>query len=295
VACGLQALSGVGAGQGAGQVIDTHIHLFDPRRPQGVPWPPKTDASLYRPVLPDEFEALVRPEGVTGAVIVEASPWLEDNQWVLDLARDNPFLVGVVGNLQADGFARNLERFRKNPLFRGIRLGGGAIVKGATNPEFQENLRRLADADLSLDAIGNTDMIVPLTRLLDRIPSLRVALDHMPGEPVGWRTQETSRKALAELAKRPQVFAKVSGVLQRAGESVPTDLSVYKAALDDVWGLFGAERVMYGSNWPVSDRMGTYKSVIKVMRDYLAQRGAGDAGRYFASNSKACYKWVDRG
>ena len=62
------------------QIIDTHIHLYDPTRPQGVPWPPKTEALLYRPVLPGAYAEMVRPLGVTGAVVVEASGWLEDNQ-----------------------------------------------------------------------------------------------------------------------------------------------------------------------------------------------------------------------
>src|SRR5262245_55089403 len=66
-------------------IIDTHTHFYDPTRPQGVPWPPKSDGLLYRPVYPDEFRKLAAPHGVSGTVVVEASPWLEDNQWVLDL------------------------------------------------------------------------------------------------------------------------------------------------------------------------------------------------------------------
>ena len=58
------------------EIIDTHTHFYDPTRPQGVPWPSKTDAALYRPVYPEEFKAIARPLGVTGTVVVEASPWL---------------------------------------------------------------------------------------------------------------------------------------------------------------------------------------------------------------------------
>src|SRR5579862_4641745 len=67
-------------------VIDTHIHLFDTRRPQGVPWPDKNDPVLYQPALPERYRKIATPFGITGAIEVEASPWLEDNQWVLDLA-----------------------------------------------------------------------------------------------------------------------------------------------------------------------------------------------------------------
>src|ERR1051325_417180 len=67
-------------------IVDTHTHFYDPTRPQGVPWPPKNDTVLYRRVLPAEVEEIARPLGVIGTVVVEASPWVEDNDWVLQLA-----------------------------------------------------------------------------------------------------------------------------------------------------------------------------------------------------------------
>src|SRR3989449_918099 len=65
-------------------LIDTHTHFYAPTRPQGVPWPPREDKLLYRPVFPKDYRALPVPRPVTGTVVVEASHWLEDNQWLLD-------------------------------------------------------------------------------------------------------------------------------------------------------------------------------------------------------------------
>ena len=79
--------------------IDTHTHFYDPTRPQGVPWPKPEEKLLYQPYYPAQFRALTRPLGVVGTVVVEASPWVEDNQWILDLARDNDDIVGFIGNL----------------------------------------------------------------------------------------------------------------------------------------------------------------------------------------------------
>ena len=67
-------------------IIDTHIHLFDPRRPKGIPWPPKDDVIRYKPALPERFVALTSKLGIVGAIEVECSPLIEDNQWVLDVA-----------------------------------------------------------------------------------------------------------------------------------------------------------------------------------------------------------------
>src|SRR5579859_505175 len=82
-----------------GTIIDAHVHFYDPTRPQGVPWPGKDDKLLYRRFLPEHFKALTREHKVGGAIVVEASSWLEDNQWVLDLAKDEPFVLGLVGHL----------------------------------------------------------------------------------------------------------------------------------------------------------------------------------------------------
>src|SRR4026209_377839 len=106
-------------------IIDTHIHLFDPRRPQGVPWPEKNNAVLYKPALPDRYRKIAAPLGVVGAIEVEASPWLEDNQWVLDVSEKDTMIVGTVGNLEPGKpeFRKHLDRFHRNPLYLGIRYG----------------------------------------------------------------------------------------------------------------------------------------------------------------------------
>src|SRR5438067_44882 len=146
-----QMLSPAAAVSAAGRIIDTHIHLYDPNRPQGVPWPPKADKLLYRRTMPSDFRVATRGLGVTGVVVVEASVWLEDNQWVLDLARDNPLIKGFVGHLEpGDSFRENLESFSKNPLFRGIRLSGRTIAANVSRPDFVADLQQLADRDLQL-------------------------------------------------------------------------------------------------------------------------------------------------
>src|SRR5256885_1475686 len=105
-------------------VLDVHTHFYNPGRPGGVPWPPKTDPVLYRRVMPDEFQRLTFGLGVRGTVVVEASALLEDNQWILDMAKEHPIVRGFIGHLSpgTPEFAGHLQRFGKNPLFRGIRL-----------------------------------------------------------------------------------------------------------------------------------------------------------------------------
>jgi L-fuconolactonase len=272
------------------RVIDTHIHLYDPSRPQGVPWPSKDNALLYRTTLPADFRAAAKGLGVTGAVVIESNAWLEDNQWVLDLAKDDPLIVGFVGHLEPGdaAFAQNLARFSKNRLFRGIRITGRLIAARMPQPGFQADLKRLADQDLQIDVIGDNSMFGDVLKIADREPRLRIVIDHLPFDPA------TPEDTLSELGRRPQVYAKVSNVLRRVGETTPVELSFYRESLDRLWETFGGNRLIYGSNWPVSNRFAPYPAVLKVVREYFTGKGPDAADRYFRTNSKAAYKWVDR-
>ena len=270
------------------RIIDTHIHLYDPTRPQGVPWPPKDDALLYRRTLPADFTAATQGLGVTGAVVIESNALFEDNQWVLDLAAGNPLIVAFVGHLDPGNpsFPQHLARFAKNRLFRGIRLTGRAIASGLPQPAFVAGLQQLADRDLQIDAIGDHTMFSDLIALSDRAPRLRIVIDHLPFELGNHET------AFRDLASRPQVYAKVSGVLRRDGDRTPLELSLYRDSLDRLWETFGRDRLLYGSNWPVSNRFAPYPSVLRIVREYFTGKGAEASERYFWKNSLAAYKWT---
>lgn len=283
-------------------IIDTHIHLFDPTRPQGVPWPEKEDAVLYRPALPERYRKLAVPLGIRGAIEVEASPWLEDNQWVLDIAAQDTIIVGTVGNLEPGKpeFGKHLERFHRNPLFRGIRYGnlwGRNLAAELSKPAFISDLKALADARLSLDT-ANQDpaLIAAAVRVTDRVPNLRVIIDHLPQldppvEPASLRAYQSD---LRELARRPQVYVKISEVLRRVDGRVPLDLNFYRSRLDELFDIFGEDRLLYGSDWPNSDHWATYPQVLGVVREYFTAKGQVVAEKYFWKNSVAAYRWRRR-
>src|SRR5258708_9646872 len=103
-ASGAGAVGWAGAGQAIAAAaepvpaIDAHTHFYDPTRPQGVPWPGKGDKTLYRPVLPKELAELAKPQHVGATIVVEASPLVEDNQWLIELAACEPVIIGGVVN-----------------------------------------------------------------------------------------------------------------------------------------------------------------------------------------------------
>jgi predicted TIM-barrel fold metal-dependent hydrolase len=296
----ITSIPAVSSAAGANQpstIIDTHAHFYDPSRPGGVPWPPKDDALLYRTVLPDEFRRITAPLGVKGVIKVEASPLVEDNQWVLDLAAKEPVIVGMVGNLEPGKpeFVGNLDRFRKNRKFLGIRCGslwGRNFASDSMKAEVIADIKRLAEAGLEMDVAGGPPLLAKLVRVTDRVPSLRIVIDHMPfNPPQDPVARKEYQDALRELGTRKQVYCKVSSVLRRSNDQVSTDVASYRPALDELWEVFGVDRLIYGSNWPVSNRIAPYEKVFKVVFDYFTSKGQQAAEKYFWQNAKAAYRY----
>jgi predicted TIM-barrel fold metal-dependent hydrolase len=237
---------------------------------------------------------------VSGVVVVEASAWLEDNQWILDLAAREPVILGFVGHIDAanDAFPKNIARFAANPLFRGIRLGGGAVKDALRDPAILRRLQTLADADLSLDVVGGPEMLADVARLAKAVPGLRVLIDHVAGVRVDGKAPDTSWKnAVLAAGENPNVYCKASGLVEgtgRADGSAPTDPDYYKPTLDAVWQAFGPDRLVYGSNWPVSELFATFATTQSVAMAYFRSKGEEAFAKCFHSNSKAFYKWRDR-
>ncbi len=297
---GTAGLTAAPGGQGPKRIVDTHVHFYDPARPQGVPWPPKEDAVLYRTVLPRHYRELPKPQPVAGVVVVEASPWVEDNQWILDLAARDPFIVGFVGNLPAGtpAFQDHLKRFAANPVFRGIRLRPTPERRQWTDPGFLVDLKRLADRGLSLDLVGGLEILEAAAGFAGAVPSLRIVIDHLAGVKIDGQAPAVDwLEAMRKLAKRRNVFIKVSGLVEGTGQrrgQVPKDAAFYKPVLDAIWNLFGEGRLIYGSNWPVCELFAELATVEQIVLDYFRAKGASVLDKVFAENAQKAYRCVKR-
>ena len=281
-------------------VIDTHTHFYDPSRPEGVPWPPLDNKRLYRTVLPKDYRALPVPRPVTGTVVVEASPWVEDNQWVLDLAAKEPFIVGLVGNLPVGTkqFAGHVKRFAANKLFRGIRLRDRKLDGTLDNPAFVSDLKMLADRDLSLDLVGGREILPYADRVATELPGLRIIIDHLAGVRVdGQAPPPDWGDAMLALVPRRNIYFKVSGLVEGTGRrngTAPRDVEFYCPVLDAMREMFGPERLIYASNWPVSELFAPLSTVQGIVEDYFRNHGQQAMAHVFSLSGKAAYRWVER-
>ena len=296
--CGGLFFSGLAAENGGETegipVIDTHIHLYDTARKGGVPWPKPSDQVLYRQVLPQNYDQVTKANGITATVIVEASDLVEDNQWVLDITAHNPkHYVGVVGNLPVGTpqFAKHLDRFAKDKRYVGIRLRSFAEGVDSFNDAVWRDLKLLSDKGLTLDVLMANYDLDDVMLIAKRLPKLKILINHLTGLIINGGPAEAAwAKKVEQAATYPNVSCKISGIFQRSNRSpAPKRVSYYAPIFQVVYESFGEDRIIYGSNWPVTDRGGEYGEQLAIINEYFSAKGKGVAEKLFWRNAAKFY------
>src|SRR5947208_1519960 len=256
-----------GAGKDEIPIIDTHLHLYDPTRPQGVPYPPGPNPPQ---ALPQQYREDVIPLGITGGIKVEASPWIEDNLWVLETIKDTPIIVGMIGDLDPTKpeFREYLERYHRNRLFLGIRYGnvwpGHNLVTAVQTPDFIDNMKAFAQTGLTLEVANpRFDLMEATVRLTDKVPDLRVVVGHLQALPLpaDQAVLRSYSNNLKELRAR-KAYAKISGLPRSPAGQQQTDPAVYKPMLDFIWEIFGEDYLVFAAGW--SRNSGTPSPIEKM-------------------------------
>ncbi|MES2938946.1 MAG: amidohydrolase family protein [Pseudomonadota bacterium] len=281
-------------------IVETHIHFWQATRPGGIPWPTAAEGPIFRDVLPPEYSAFARSQGVVAAGIVEASGIVADNQWILDLVRNDPFYSFFVGNLEigAPTFTADLARFAADPRFVGIRGYLTGPAEGITLSAAQlANLRDLAERGMTLDIIsrGTKNPKSQVQALCTAVPKLRIIIDHLGGAtgPTVDPAWESDIRRIAGAC--PNLYMKFSSFydMYAPGDVVyasPTDLAAYKPHFDALMSAFGPNRLVWGSNWPVITLHGTFENQIAIAEAYLAPMGTGVRDKVMYRNALAFYR-----
>jgi L-fuconolactonase len=276
-------------------IIDTHIHLYDTTRPQGLPWPPKDDEVLYRPVLTEHFDKVSDENGINATVIVEASKWIPDNQWVLDLVKHDPNrYIGLVGSLEigTPDFKKHLTKLSKDGRFVGIRMrerpGGDSFFE---NEAVWSDLQLLSDRNQTLDVLMFQYSLDDVDMISKRLPKLKILINHVAGADIEGKPADPKWiAAVQKVAKNPNVNCKISGLFQQSHrQPSPRNLSFYKPELDVLWEAFGEDRLIYGSNWPVTMRGGTYGEYLAVVKNFFANKSRTAQEKFFFKNALKFY------
>lgn len=302
VGAGLTAAPSLEAAATAERIVDTHTHFYDPRRKEGVPWPGRGDP-LYRPVYPKDWAAVASPYGVKETVVVEASEWVQDNDWILDLAAKEKSIIGFVGNLEPmkPDFSARLKRLSSNPLFLGIRRASDFLYHNIAKAEFRSGMKQLAERGLELDVNDRIPGgLQAIAKLAADIPDLRIVVDHCGKPDDAKHLSDDWKQGMKALGAQKNVFCKVSGLMELSDAAIanyghgPKDPAYYLPILDHCWNCFGEDRLIYGSNWPVCEIGGSYAEQFRIVTEYFTPKGPSACEKYFWKNSQAAYRWKVR-
>jgi predicted TIM-barrel fold metal-dependent hydrolase len=193
---------------------------------------------------------------------------------MLDLIKNDPDrYLALVGNLPigTDEFAGLVERFSLDRRFVGIRMRQRPGEDTFFTDAVWRDLRILANKGLTLDVLINNFTIDEVTEIARRLPDLKIMINHLGGLNITHDPFDEEWKAAMERAAVYQnVYCKVSGIFQRAGvKPTPKEKSFYSPVLKVVFDAFGEDRIVYGSNWPVTDRGGSYYEQLSIIRDFF--------------------------
>jgi len=274
--------------------IDTHIHLYDTRREGSSTFlDPVIHKKIYFPHFEEQFVDTAVNGRVEFAVVVEASQRREDNYWLLVHVDTSEALVAFIGNLDPRDpqYAKDVDSLSKSKKFRGIRIRPSKPID-LSNPGIMESFAELARRNLVLELGGNGVDPQIVEAIARRFPQMNIIMNHLAGGSlVGDKIQPSDWKArLAVFASEPNVYCKISALYEGSGKNpAPVNSDYYDALIDPVVDAFGPDRVVFGSNWPLSDMLGSYEDMIRMLENYCKRHPNLSPEKLFYENTIKAY------
>ena len=276
-------------------IIDAHHHFWDTKTAE-YPWMTGPYGPLRRAYGPADLSPLLDATGVTATVVVQARQDLDETYCLLETAAATPWVAGVVGwvDLTRPDVAETLAGIREGR--HGDRLVGiRHQVHDEPHPEWllrddvMRGLSAVAEAGLAYDLLVRVRELPAATEVARRLPQLRLVLDHLAKPPVSTLEMEPWMSAISPIAGLTNVVCKVSGLVTEADWTSwePADLEPY---LETAVELFGPERLVWGSDWPVSTLAADYHEVYGITTEILALLVGDDIGWIRGESAIATYR-----
>lgn len=270
--------------------LDAHLHFwrYDPVRDA---WITREMGAIRRDFLPADLAPVLGAHRFDGCVAVEAAPSIAQTQFLLELAHANPFIRGVVGwvDVLSPDLERTLERLHPDPRLVGIRYGAqGEPDDFLARDDVARGVAMLGRFDLAFDILIYERQLPAAITLATRLPEQTFVLDHIAKPRIADGVIEPWASRIRELARRPNVSCKVSGMITEADWRTwrPAELRPY---LDVVFDAFGPNRLVFGSDWPVCLVAGDYARVVSVVEDYARSLTVAEREALFGGTAARAY------
>ena len=271
-------------------VIDAHVHLWRYRAAE-LDWITDAMAAIRRDFLAADVARELAAAGVHGAIAVQARSSLAETEFLLAEQARSRAILGVVGwvDLRAPDAGAVLARYA------GKLVGVRHIVQAEPDDDFvlradfQRGVALLDGFGMTYDLLIVPRQLPAACSFADRNPALRIILDHLAKPPIAAGGLEPWARDLRELARRPHVVLKLSGLVTEADWARWT-ADQLRRYLDVAFEAFGADRIVYGSDFPVCLVAASYAGVKRVVDDYCAQLSAAERAGILGGNAIAFYR-----
>ena len=272
--------------------IDAHHHLWKYSAAE-YGWISPEMRAIRRDFLPEDLEKLMHHFGIQGTVAVQARQSIEETKWLLDLAARHEIIRGVVGWIPlTEGAAvkRRLEPFAGNRKLKGVRhvIQDEADPRYILREDFNAGVSALREFGLRYDILIFERHLPAAIEFVDRHPNQVFILDHVAKPRIKERVLSPWDRNMRELAKRQNVYCKLSGMVTEADPKRwrPADLKPY---IDVALSAFGPKRLMYGSDWPVMLLAAEYVQWHDLVRHAIEKLSAAEQERILGGTAAEAY------
>lgn len=272
-------------------VIDAHHHLWR-YNAEEFGWIGEPMAVLRRDFLPDDLAPELTAAGVDGTVVVQARQTLEETRWLCGIATQSAVIRGVVGwaPIGSHEFSGMIDTLAEMEKLVGLRHVVQDEPAGFLDgSEFNRGMSLLPNARLTFDILIHEGQVEEATRLVDRHPQQAFVLDHAAKPPIASGELEPWRSRLFELARRPHVLCKISGLVTEARWD-DCNMNALRPYLDVCVEAFSMSRLMAGSDWPVCVVAKSYSDWWTLLRQYFVDFSADEQDAVFGGNAINFYK-----
>ncbi|AIF66999.1 hypothetical protein GZ22_10320 [Terribacillus saccharophilus] len=273
-------------------IIDSHQHFWrksqeDMNRGSG---------SRSYSYLPDQLEPILHEHSINKTIAVQASPSLEENEFLLQIAKTRKEVIGVVGWVELDDpkALQTLDMYKEDPLFIGIRpmiqdLPSEWLLKSTV----LHNLNKLADEGFPIDLQANPRHLPIIIEILEKMPHLHCVIDHIAKPPIDNGQMEPWASHMRKIAEYPNIMCKISGLVPEKVGAIWTTKSILPY-VEIVLDIFGPKRIMFGSDWPVCLKSASYSEVVQLFVDTVSgQLSKNEREDVYYNNAKHFYRLED--
>ena len=274
------------------ETVDSHHHFWDISRLE-YPWMPPGPSVVRRNYLPRDLKPLIDEAGIRKTILVQAQQSLEEANFLLDIAESNVFISGVVAwaDVQSPTLGDALDTLMKRDKLVGIRhqVEDDPDDDWLARPDTIRGLREIAARDLAYDMLVRPRHMKHVPTVAESVPGLRMVIDHIAKPLIKQQITAPWDALMKEIAEIPDIHCKVSGMVTEADHSSWTvsDLMPYVSHVRDV---FGIERLMFGSDWPVCLFAASYKRVVDAAIEAIGPTTDEERTGFMGGNATRFYK-----